>query len=91
MNGEMSHMLLKCDGRFNIKGRGLVFTASRWDNPDTNWNEMIGKEIEIQSVQNPSSPLETEGKRYRVKGIDSFRGMGDQLGSNVGILVDEII
>ena len=83
-------MILKCDGKFNIKGCGLVFTASRYDNPDIKWGDLIGKEVVIQSVHNPSLPLETEGKKYLVRGIDYFHGMDDKSGLNCGIHVDEI-
>jgi len=68
---------LKIYGRFEITGRGTVFTVHRDE------NDVEGIVVGSHVV------TEKDGKKYVVRGIEMFRNMAG-IGKNIGLLVKEL-
>lgn len=61
---------------FEIKGRGKGFVVSNEKNRDRDENDLLGKEVVI------------DGKKYKVKGIESFALPWIRKGQEIGIFVE---
>ena len=83
----MNPLTVKADGKFQIKGRGTVFTANKNDNPDINLPTLLGQTITVIEVMNPQPPLQVEGQLFTVTAVEMFTNGFNEPGNNVGLVV----
>jgi hypothetical protein len=73
----ITYFHLKTYERFEITGKGTVFTVHRDDN-------------DVEGIRNGDMVMPHDGGMYEVRGIEAFKNNFGETGKNLGLLVKKI-